>query len=135
MSPDISSYKLDFANSYGLPLIWGWSHWKILRFKQVLGQKFYICSRKRPGLTFGRGLDCPVRILLKGGYMKSEENLINNKMWLHNYIENIDSELDKINQVKKIFTDSIQTGTICGANGKQCARVGKLSNYKFSGHW
>ena len=32
--------------------------------------------------------------------MKSEENLINNKMWLNNYIENIDGELDRINQVK-----------------------------------
>ena len=64
--------------------------------------------------------------------MKSEENLINNKMWLHNYIENIDSELDKINQVKKIFTDSIQTSTICGANGKQCAQVGKLRYYNFT---
>ena len=64
--------------------------------------------------------------------MKSEQNLINNKMWLHNYIENIDSELDKINQVKKIFTDSIQTSTIYGANGKQYARVGKLRYYNFT---
>ena len=64
--------------------------------------------------------------------MKYEGNLIINKMWLHNYIENIDGELDKINQVKKTFTDSIQTSTIYGANGKQYARVGKLRYYNFT---